>query len=406
MTRVALRDELLDAQLLRLLGTAAAGGADFGESLATASLINEKDLDSWHREWHSLGASAHAMGEAALAAGQTVSARAAFFRASNYFRTAGVMLMGSPIDERLVASNCDQNASFRAGAALLACPPEVLQIPFEGTTLPGYLFRPHQEPSTAPTLVLTGGYDGTAEELYFLTGAAALDRGYNVVAFDGPGQGAALLQQGLTLRPDWERVIGAVLDHTIGVDGIDAHRVALVGLSLGGHLAPRAAAGEPRLAACIADCGSFDLFEAALSRMPGPLAEGLRAHKALPTAVVRRVLDRLAAKPTAGWALRRGQLVHGARSPLDYLEMLREYSLEGHAHQISCPTLVCHAERDDIGASAPQLAAALQCPHDLILFRDAEGAGDHCEAGARSLFHARAFAWLDRVLAHTEAAAC
>jgi hypothetical protein len=75
----------------------------------------------------------------------------------------------------------------------------------------------------------------------------------------------------------------------------------------------------------------------------------------------RRILRRVAQKPTAGWALRRGQLVHGMDDPLDYLVSLRDYSLAGRAEAITCPTFVCHAEGDDIGASAPRLAEALTC---------------------------------------------
>jgi len=71
----------------------------------------------------------------------------------------------------------------------------------------------------------------------------------------------------------------------------------------------------------------------------------------------------------------------------------------GHAERITCPTFVCNAEADAISASAPKLAAALRCPHEFRTFTAAEGAGDHCEAGARTLFHARAFDWLDGVLA-------
>ena len=77
---------------------------------------------------------------------------------------------------------------------------------------------------------------------------------------------------------------------------------------------------------------------------------------------------------------------------------LGENSLNDHAAQITCPVLVCDAEGDDISASAPQLFESLMCRKQYIHFTAAEGAGDHCEAGARTLFHARAFAWLDGLL--------
>ncbi len=172
-------------------------------------------------------------------------------------------------------------------------------------------------------MVLLGGYDGTAEELYFLNGAAALARGYHVLAFDGPGQGSALLQQGLVLRPDWENVITPVIDHIRTRSDVDPDRIALIGLSLGAHLAPRAASAEHRLAAVIADCGSYDLFAAALARLPSPLAAGFRERRSTATRLVTRILRSVARKPTAGWALRRGQLVHGIDSavgPASYLE--------------------------------------------------------------------------------------
>jgi hypothetical protein len=116
---------------------------------------------------------------------------------------------------------------------------------------------------------------------------------------------------------------------------------------------------------------------------------------------VRPILRVLAAKPTAGWALRRGMLVHGASSPLAYIDTLRDFTLRGRAAQIVCPTWVCNAEGDDIGASAPELVAALTCPSTFVRFTRAEGAGDHCEQGARTLYHARSFAWLDDLL-HSE----
>ena len=398
MTHLAVKDELLDAQTLRAAGAAPYGGADIGECVTTARAVNGTNLASWHAAWTATAVRTLALAESEQAAGRLDSARLAFFRASSYFRTAGVMLLGAPLDPRLVESYARQASAFQSGASLLAEPPEILEIPYEGTTLPGYFFRAAPRPMSRPLVILTGGYDSTAEELYFFNGAAALARGYNVLAFDGPGQGDALVRQGLVLRPDWEAVITPVVDYALTRPDVDPDRVALIGLSLGGYLAPRAAAGEHRLAACIADCGSYDLFAAALRRIPGPLAAGITGRRPLAASALRRVLQALEGKPTAGWALRRGQLVHGASSPLDYLQALREYSLKDHAPRITCPVLVCDAEGDDISASAPQLVDALSCQKHYIHFTAAEGAGDHCEAGARTLYHARAFAWLDSLL--------
>jgi pimeloyl-ACP methyl ester carboxylesterase len=394
MTHVALKDELLDAQTMRAVGVAPYGGADIGECLVTAGAVRGTDLTSWHSAWTSTATTVLALAESEQAAGRLESARQAFFRASSYFRTAGVMLLGAPLDTRLVESYTRQTSAFRSGAALLAEPPEILEIPYERTTLPGYFFRAGPEEGPRATVILTGGYDGTAEELYFLNGAAALARGYHVLAFDGPGQGAALIQQGLVMRPDWEAVMTPVVDYVLTRPDVDPARIALIGLSLGGYLAPRAASAGHRLA----DGGSYDLYADALRRIPGPLVGGVTGGQPMAAALLRRVLQALAGKPTAGWPLRRGQLVHGVASPFEYLLALREYSLKGLAARITCPVLVCDAEGDDISASAPRLVEELTCEKQYLHFTVAEGAGDHCEAGARTLYHARSFGWLDSLL--------
>ncbi len=398
MTRVALKDELLDAQLLRAMGSAIYGGADIGECLATARVVSGTNLSSWHDAWVAVARSCAELAENEQHAGQVESARLAYLRASNYYRTAGVMLMRLPLDPRLKAANAAQTEMFRRAGALLNPAVEVLTIPFEDTTLPGYFFRVADDQRRRATLILTGGYDGTAEELYFANAAAALARGYNVLAFDGPGQGGALIQQGLPMRPDWETVVGAVVDHAESRPDVDARRIALIGLSLGAHLAPRAASGEHRLAAVVADCGSFDLAERFLARLPPPLAAGLVAHKRMARITGAALLWLVMRRPTAGWALRRGLLVHGVRSPLAYLDCLSDYTLTGRAELITCPTWVGYAEGDDISATAPKLVASLQCPNELVHFTAAEGADDHCEQGARALYHARSFGWLDSLL--------
>ena len=66
---------------------------------------------------------------------------------------------------------------------------------------------------------------------YFAIAAAALRRGYNVLAFDGPGQGAALREQKLVMRPDWEAVITPVVDYALTRGEIAADKSVLFGYS-------------------------------------------------------------------------------------------------------------------------------------------------------------------------------
>lgn len=94
------------------------------------------------------------------------------------------------------------------------------------------------------------------------------ERGYHVLALDGPGQPAVLHRDGLAFRPDWENVIGPVLDFLTRDPGVDPARITLPGVSLGGYLAPRAAAHEPRLAAVVALDGVFDSVSALTAHLP------------------------------------------------------------------------------------------------------------------------------------------
>jgi hypothetical protein len=135
MTHLMFKDELLDLQLLRVVGAAAYGGSDIGECLQTAKRISGSDLDSWYAEWLATADAVAELGEREAAAGHREAAQRAYLRASSYYRTAGVMLMGVPLDPRLVESNARETETFRLAGALMARPPEILEIPFEGATL-------------------------------------------------------------------------------------------------------------------------------------------------------------------------------------------------------------------------------------------------------------------------------
>jgi hypothetical protein len=103
-------------------------------------------------------------------------------------------------------------------------PFEKVEIPYEGTTLPGYVFKVDDSDRPRPLLILNNGSDGPISAMYLQGGAAAIERGYNALAFDGPGQDAALHLQGLHFRPDWEKVVTPVVDFVLGRPDVDPGR--------------------------------------------------------------------------------------------------------------------------------------------------------------------------------------
>ena len=116
------------------------------------------------------------------------------------------------------------------------------------------------------------GYDGTAEQLYASV-YLALERGYAFAAVDGPGQGGTLYQQRIPMRPDWENVVPGMVDGLLAHADVDPRRLALVGRSFGGVIAPRGASAEHRLAALIVDPGQYDIGTAIVDRL-GPSPSG------------------------------------------------------------------------------------------------------------------------------------
>jgi pimeloyl-ACP methyl ester carboxylesterase len=391
-------DESFAFETLRSAGFANYGGADLGEVLVTARAIPAGDEGAWHAVWKRAAERAERIGEEAASRGHAVSAREAWLRATNYYRTAELYLRDDPArDAEAEHLSARSREAFASAAGLMDRPVWPVAIPYERTTLPGYFFSVDDSGEPRPTIVFNGGFDSTLEEAYFAIGAAALRRGYNVLAFDGPGQGAALREQGLHFRHDWEEVVRPVIDVALTIPEVAPDRIALVGYSLGSYLAARAAAFEHRIAALILHGGVFDYHQVSLRAVPPWLADWIMAGRddvALP------VTELLMSQSTSlRWALRNGRWAFGATSVLDYARRTRQYTLEGVIDRIEAPTLVLDAENDQFfRGEARRVATELSCPHDLVTLPEAEDAGEHAHAGSLARFHQMAFDWLDETM--------
>ena len=391
----------------RAFGAAEYGGAQFGDVLVTSARIKAGDYDSWYDAWNATADRVAQEAADQLSRGHRISARDGYLRASNYYRTSEFFLHERPEDLRIARAYQRSVEYYKICAGLFEPPIAAVEIPYEHTTLPGYLHRVDSSSRRRPTVIMHTGFDGSAEEMHFMGARAAVERGYNVLAFDGPGQFGPTHRERLPFRPDWEKVVTPVVDFVLKQPGVDPERIALMGVSMGGELAPRAAAFEKRLAALIANDGLYDFAAPAFAAAPADQrADFKQMLKADQAPAVDQMLDGLMkASPTVRWALIHGMYAFGVSSPRAYIAATLAYNLAGGvAEQISCPTLVCEAEDDLFFKGQPQqLYDHLTCRKTMIRFTNAEGAGAHCQVGAGPLANARIFDWLDETFGCTPA---
>jgi pimeloyl-ACP methyl ester carboxylesterase len=389
-------DESFSFETLRAVGYTAYGGADIGEVMATAARITSGDWESWHQEWKALADRIAGIADECAAKGHSVSASSAYLRASNYYRTAEFYLRDDPAnDPRVAATSARAIETFRAAPEIQANWTQV-EIPYEGIELSGYYLNVSGD-EPGPTLVAHGGYDSTVEEMFFAVGEAARRHGWNCLIFEGPGQGAALRIDKLPFRPDWEAVVTPVLDFALTLRGVHPDRIALLGMSMGGYLAPRAAAFDKRIAACVAYDGVFSMA-LALPDPPG-LSALQRGSEEWFAAMDNLIANRAQLPSSTRWAISNGLWVLAATTAREFVDAFAKYDLTPVVEQITCPTLVCEAEADQFFKGQPQkLYDALRCPKTLLKFTAAEGAEEHCHEGALTLFHQRLFDWLDDTL--------
>jgi hypothetical protein len=383
------------------LGAVYRQAADVGEVLATAERITDGDSDSWVQEWTATAQQCWTAASEAQSRGRQLSALCHYRRAATYFGTAAYCFSGAT--DHSPARELDlwrqQRAAWERIVDLVGG--ERVAIPYQNTTLPGFFFRaPDAQPGQPrPLVVINNGSDGPTPVMWLEGGAAAAERGYHWMTFDGPGQQATLYEQGIPFRPDWEAVLAPVLDTFLARPDVDNDRVALIGVSQAGFWVPRAISFEHRFAAAVADGGVIDVsagWTAQLSdQMRQLLEDGNRDGF---DRQMRLIADQI---PSVRATLDFRGRPYGisGESAYDLYNTVASYRLGDEVKNITTPLLITDPEDEQFFPGQPQqLYNLVPGPKQLIRFSAHEGANGHCEPMAKSLRDTRIFDWLDTYL--------
>lgn len=320
-------------------------GDDAGTHILTASL--EKVADR-----------VVAMAEEDLKNVRRFSAGAKFRRAATYLATAERLYPPRGKDRAaLYRKMLDTFDRFIASAGE---PVERVDIPYRGKRLAALFVKAPSVSGPAPCMVHFDGFDAFKEILYLNGMAEALGRrGVSTLIVDQPGVGEALRIDNITVEPKAEIPAGVCVDYLESRSDVDPDRIGMIGLSMGGYYAPRAAAFEKRFKACVAWGGNYDW--GAVQRMR---FENSRAGKPIP-----HFWDHLQ------WAL-------GQNSVEDALAFADQINLRGILHQITCPILITHGENDrQIPLKYAQLTydECINSPkRELKIHTREEVAAEHC----------------------------
>jgi alpha-beta hydrolase superfamily lysophospholipase len=314
-------------------------------------------------------------------------------RAGFYFRAADFFMRTDDPDRRHARHQF--LTAMRSVYRLDQFGPQPVPYSAEGASgvLPAYRFAPSRSKGT---IVFFGGFDSYIEEL---TSAFLYLRnaGYEVIAFEGPGQGGALNDAGLHMTPDWHQPVKAVLDY------FKLDHVTLVGLSMGGCLVMRAAAFEPRVDRVVA----YDIYPDALDttlRQVKPVQRSLLKVllKLRAARLVNAMAKRAARKsPIAQWGIEEGMHVTGTSSPYGYFKSTEAYVTADVSALIKQDVLLFAGSEDHLVPMVHfhQQIRMLTNARSIAakLFTTSESAASHCQVGNYGLAFRTIVNWLDEL---------
>lgn len=343
-----------------LLGMAHWGGSNLSEMHQVGERLSGKvgDDEAWFAEWRRAADKIKALAEEEDRAGHRLTAAEAYQRACCYYQMGERFRL--PKDDAALAVYRESVDCFKRFAERIDAPRiEPVEISFEGGSLPAYFVHattPRSEPG--PAMVFFDGLD-VSKELQFSLGVNELARrGIGCLIVDGPGNGETIRLRGHPLRYDYDVAGTAAYDYLATRPEVDAKRIGIMAISLGGYYAPRCASKEPRFAACVAWGAIWDYHATWKRRIEAAYQTSLSVAG-----------DHIA------WVL-------GVDSVDDAMKKLEDFKHEGVVGDLKCPFLITHGEADaqiPVEDAESLLAAAGSTDKTLRVFSRDEGGAQHCQ---------------------------
>jgi dienelactone hydrolase len=307
-----------------------AAGVDYNDLVAIAKAC-ESGNGVWGTLWEQQADLHEAIGDEALRDGRTITAGEAFVRAAVCFHVA--QATNHQELERKERLQLRQHEVYRKAMPYLRPPVQAVQVPYKESSFPGYLRLPEGATRPVPCVIMLAGLDSTKEELACYE-AAYLERGMATFVFDGPGQSLTRKKFPLVANIEWS--VGAILDCLSRRQDLDASRFGIWGRSVGGHMAPRAAAYDERLKACVSIGGFYEWVWARFRP---------RTREEFAMCAHAKTLDEAA-------------------------EISKTFTLAGLMPKLKVPLLVVHSQGDTISdyRGAERMAAEAGGPTKLVLF--------------------------------------
>ena len=364
------------AAFINMLGSAAYGGSDIAELHKIGQLLKGKapeDDEAWFDACAKVADGVRAHAEGFEATGHRYSAAHAYLRACNYYQMAE--RFRTPKDEKALAVYRTGVQCFHHHAKLTDLDIEIVEVPFDAGSLPGYFVHAHNaRASRTPCVIFFDGLDVT-KEIQFTRGVPDLvKRGISVLVMDGPGTGEAIRFRGHYLRHDYEAAGSACIDFLEKRSDVDPKRIGVVAISLGGYYAPRCASMEPRFAACIAWGAIWDYYATWKKRIDANFKTSLSVpgHHIM-------------------WIL-------GVDTLEDALRKLEPFRLDGVVQKMRCPFLIVHGAEDEqvpLADAEALYRASGSKDKTLRVFTAEEGGAQHCQRDYLTLGVATMWDWFE-----------